>query len=137
MNAADTVLAALGGAVPVGTGVYDSIVPGVASAAYVVVSIPPGLRSLSGIDGVSDHVLLRFSTMSVASNTNPAYAAAECRWLQAKVQDALTDLVVVADGWGRSQIKHEGDQNPKPDEATPDKKVYATDQWSLETTRVS
>lgn len=133
---ADVVLAALRAAVPGDVSVYDTIVPGVASAKYVIAYVPPGMWSSHTVNGVSDHVLLQFSTTSVASNANPAYAAAECRWLQMKVQNTLVDLYVVADGVAPAQVTHRGNQNPKPDEATPDKKVYATDQWSLETTRV-
>lgn len=135
-SAADLVLAALRDAVPSAVKVYDSIIPGVPSERYVVAYIPAGWRTASSVDAASDHVYLEFQTTTVASDNNPAYSAAYCRWLATAVRDALTDLEITADGWGRARIKHEGSQSPRPDETTSDKKVYATDQFSLETVRL-
>lgn len=134
---ADGILAALRASVPTGVSVYDTIVPGVPSARYVIAYIPPGMRSVGGVDGVADQVTLQFSTTTVASNPDASYSAAECRWLQGTVQNTLVDLIVTADGHAAAQVVHRGCQNPRPDEATPDKKVYATDQFSLQTVRIS
>ena len=132
-TAADVVLATLRAGVPGGATIYDSLVPGVPTARYVVAYIPAGWREASTITGVSEDISLSFQTTSVASDANPVYAAAYCRWLQTAVRDLLTDLVITADGWSPARIRHEGSQHPQPDETTPDKKVYATDQFSLRT----
>jgi hypothetical protein len=134
---ADTILAAVTAAVPGDVRVFDTIVPGVAPARYVMMYIPAGQRSAQAVDGVSDCVSLDFQVTSVASSSDPSYSAAMCRWLAAAVRDALTDLVVTADGVAAGRIVHRGSQGPRPDEATPDKKVFATDQFTLETVRVS
>lgn len=133
---ADTILALLRAAVPADVKVYDTLVPGVPPSRYVVAYIPAGARSASSITGKSEDIYLSFQTTVVASDANPSYSAAYCRWLQIAVRDALTDVSITADGWARAQIRHEGSQFPQPDEATPDKKVYATDQFSLETVRI-
>lgn len=135
-TAADQIMAAIRGVVPTGVIVYESIIGGVPPNRYVVAYIPAGWRSPSGIDAVSDHVRLEFQTTCVASDANPSYTTAYCRWLATAVRDALTDLVITADGWGSARIQHEGSQSPRPEEATSDKKVYATDQFSLETVRL-
>ncbi len=80
---------------------------------------------------------MSFQTTTVASDANPGYSAAYCRWVSGAVRDALTDLVITADGWASARIRHEGSQAPQPDETTPDKKVYSTDQFSLQTIRLS
>jgi hypothetical protein len=135
-TAADAVLAALRGALPVDVQVYDGLVPGVPPPLYVVAYIPAGWRQSSDITAVSEDVSLSFQTITVASDTYPAYSAAKCRWLVGAVQEALTDLVITADGWAPALIQHEGSQSPQPDETTPEKKVYATDQFSLRTVRI-
>lgn len=136
-TAADNILVAIRSVVPVNVKVYDAIVTGVPPARYVVLYIPAGLRSMSTVAAISEDISLEFQTTCVASDPDPGRASALCRWLSAAVRDALTDLVVAADGWAPAQIKHEGSQSPRPDEETPDKKVYATDQFSLETVRIS
>jgi hypothetical protein len=95
-TAADAVLAALRGGLPADVTVYDSLVPGIPTARYVVAYIPAGWREATSITGVSGDIKLSFQTTSVASDANPVYAAAYCRWLQTAVRDTLTDLVVTA-----------------------------------------
>ena len=132
-TAADIILATLRAGVPGGVTIYDSMVPGVPTARYVVLYCPAGWRDSSTITGISEDIHLSCQTTSVASDANPSYAAAYCRWLASTVRDILTDLVITPDQWSRASIRHEGSQYPQPDEATPDKKVYATDQFSLRT----
>lgn len=134
---ADSVLALLRGAVPAGVTVYDSIVDGVAPARYVVPFIPPGLRSATAVDAVSDHVSVDFDVMTVVSATNPVYAAAECRALSMAVRDALTDGVVAETGWDSARILHQNSRPPVVDESTPNKKVYTVAQFSFEGARVT
>jgi hypothetical protein len=136
-TAADAILAVVRGAVPGDVVVYDSIVPGVAPPRYVMMYIPAGQRSSQSVDGVSDCVSVDFQVTSVASSADPSYAAAMCRWLAGTVRDALTDTFVTGDGLAQARITHRGSQGPRADEATPDKKVFATDQFSLETVRIS
>ena len=134
---ADAILAAVRAAVPGDVMVYDSIVPGVAPARYVMMYIPAGARSSYSVDGTSDCVTVDFQVTTVVSSGDPSYTSAMCRWLTGTVIDALTDLTVSADGVAPARIVHRGSQGPRPDEATPDKKVYATDQFTLETVRTS
>ena len=134
---ADNVLTLLRAAVPSGVSVFDSIVPGVAPARYVIPFIPDGLRSQSTVDAVSDHISLKFDVMTVTSTTSPVYAAAECRALSLVVRDTLTDAVISATGWGSAQIQHENSRPPVVDESTPDKKVYTVAQFSLQAYRTS
>jgi hypothetical protein len=136
-TAADTILATLRAGVPGGVTIYDSMVPGVPTPRYVVLYCPAGWRESSTVTGASEDIHLSFQTTSVASDANPAYSAAYCRWLQSVVRDLLTDLTVTASGWAPAVIRHEGSQYPQPDETTPDKKVYATDQFSLTTVRTA
>lgn len=134
---AEAVLATIRAAVPGDVAVYDSLIPGVPPARYVVVYLDNGSRSAVSVDAVSDAVHVSFQTTSVASNSNPAYSAVYCRWLAGAVQNALIDLIITVDGWAPARIIHEGSQQAQPDELTPDKKVFATDQFSLETVRIS
>lgn len=136
-TAADNILATIRSAVGPSVGVYDAIVNGVPPPRYVVLYTPSGLRQMTSILAISDSIYLDFQTTCVASDADPTRSSALCRWLSTTVRDALTDLVLPADGWAPGRIKHEGSQSPRPDEETPDKKVYATDQFSLETVRIS
>ena len=136
-TAADTILAAVRAVVPVDVKVYDSIVTSIPPARYVVLYIPGGLRMATGVDAVSDAVYLEFQTTTVASDGNPSYSAAMCRWLANTVRDGLTDLIITPDGWRPARIQHVGSQSPQPDEQTPEKKVYATDQFAFTTVRVA
>jgi len=129
---ADLIISAVQAAVPAGVKVYDAIVTDAPPPPrYVVLYIPDVLREMTSIDQVSDGLSCSFQATSVASNQYPAYAAAECRWLATAVADALTDLVITPPGMARAQIGQTGSQPPRPDEATPDKKVYATAQFSF------
>lgn len=132
-TAADAILAAAKAALPTDTIVYDTIVPGVAPARYVVFYIPDELRRDVGIIAQSDELTATFQVTCVASNTNPAYSAAMCRWLTRTIRDLYTDLQITADGMLPATIRHQGSQSPRPDEATPDKKVYSTAQFSYQT----
>lgn len=136
-NTADAILTALRGAMPGGVAVYDTLIPGIPPNRYLVLYSSGGLRESYGVDAVSDCVYLSFQVTTVASDPTPAYSAATCRWLQILVRDSLTDLVVNADGHAPGRIRHDGTQSPQPDETTPDKKVYATDQFSLTTVRTA
>jgi hypothetical protein len=136
-TAADAILAAVRAAVPADVTVFDSIVPGIAPSRYVMMYIPAGVRSSQSVDAASDCVTVDFQVTSVASGSDPTYAAAMCRWLAGAVRDALTDLYVTVDGLSAARVVHKGSQGPRADEATPDKKVYATDQFSWETVRTS
>lgn len=132
MNYADQIIEAVRAAVPVGVKVYDSIISDAPPPArYVVLYIPDVLREMTSIDPVSDAVSCAFQATSVASNPYAAYAGAECRWLANTVGNALADLVITPDGMRSAQIIQTGSQPPRPDEATPDKKVYATAQFSF------
>lgn len=135
-TAADAILVAARGGVPADVTVYDAIVPGIATDRYVVLYIPDELRTDVGIVGVSDYLTVTFQATVVASNTNPGYAAAQCRWLSRTVRDLFTDLVITADGMLPARIKHVASQQPRPDEATPDKKVFSTAQFSFESVKV-
>ncbi len=137
MIAADAILTAVRNVVPVDVKVYDAIVTGVPPVRYAVLYIPGGLRMASGMDAVSDAIYLEFQVTTVASSDNASYSAATCRWLANTIRDGLTDLIIVADGWANARIQHVGSQSPAPDEQTPDKKVYATDQFALSTVRVA
>ena len=134
-TAADAILAAARTAVP-GVTVYDAIVPGIAPERYVVLYIPDELRRDIGIIAQSDELTATFQATCVASNTNPAYSAGMCRWLTRTIRDLYTDLQITADGMLPAIIRHQGSQSPRPDEATPDKKVYSTAQFSYQTLRV-
>lgn len=129
---ADSVLAAVVAAVPGDVHVYDTMVDGVPPARYVLLFIPGGLRSMTAIDNQSDHLSLHFDVMTVVASKNGVYAAPQCRALASRVRDALTDHVVTATGWRNAQIKHAGSRPPAPDETTPNKKVFCTDQFELE-----
>jgi hypothetical protein len=117
--------------------VYDTIVPGIAPPRYVVFYIPDELRKDVGIAAHSDELTATFQATCVASNTSPGYSAAMCRWLTRTVRDLYTDLQITADGMLPATIRHEGSQTPRPDETTPDKKVYSTAQFSYQTVRTN
>ena len=132
MNHADLILAAVQAAVPADVNVYDAIISDVPPPPrYVVLYIPDILREMTSIDPTSDGLRCSFQATSVASNPYSAYAAAECRWLTNAVGNALTDLVITPDGMSPARIVQTSAQPPRPDEATPDKKVYATAQFSF------
>ena len=135
-TAADAILAAAKAALPTDVAVYDTIVPGIAPPRYVVFYIPDELRRDIGIIGVSDELTATFQATCVASNTSAAYSAGMCRWLTRTVRDLYTDLQITADGMLPATIRHQGSQSPRPDEATPDKKVYSTAQFSYQTARI-
>lgn len=131
-DAATLILQAVRAAMPSGVAVYDaSITDAPPPARYVVLYIPDPLREITGVAGVSDGRSCSFQATTVASNPVPAYASGECRMLAGKVAGALVDLVIVPDGMTRAQIVQDGSQSPRVDEATPDKKVYATAQFSF------
>lgn len=134
---ADSIVATLQAAVPAGVAVYDAMVPGIPPARYVVCYITSGVRGLSSISPVSDNLSLSFQTTTVASDPNPALSAVYCRWLAILVRDTLTDRIITADGYSPARILHEGSESARPDETTPDKKVYATDQFMLTSVRIS
>lgn len=134
-TAADAILAAAKAALPGDIKVFDTIVPGIAPDRYVVLYIPDELRRDIGIVAHSDELTATFQATCVASNANPAYSAAMCRWLTRTIRDLYTDLQISADGILPAVIRHEGSQSPLPDEATPDKKVYSTAQFSYQTSR--
>ena len=136
VTAADAILVAARTAVP-GVTVYDAIVPGIAPERYVILYIPDELRRDVGIVAHSDELTATFQATCVASNTNAAYSAAMCRWLTRTIRDTLTDLQITADGMLPAVIRHEGSQSPRPDEDTPDKKVYSTAQFSYQTSRTN
>jgi hypothetical protein len=136
VNHAEAIVDAVEAAVPAGVAVFDAIIGGVPPARYVVLYIPDVLRQMSSIDPVSDGLSCDFQVTTVASNAIPAYAAAECRWLSMAVNNALVDLVITPTGMSPARIVQEGAQSPRPDEATPDKKVYATAQFSFRSVQV-
>lgn len=132
MNHAEAIIAAVQAAVPADVKVYDAIISDVPPPnRYVVLYIPDVLREMTSIDPTSDGLRCSFQATAVASNPYPAYAAAECRWLTMTVANSLVDLVIVPDGMRPARIVQDGSQSPRPDEATPDKKVYATAQFSF------
>jgi len=131
VNHAEAIIQAVEAAVPAGVKVFDSIIGGIPPARYVVLYIPDVLREMTSIDPVSDGLSCSFQATVVASNAVPAYAAAECRWLAAAVNNSLVDLVITPDGMSAARVMQTGSQSPRPDEATPDKKVYATAQFSF------
>jgi hypothetical protein len=135
-TAADAILAAAKATLPTDITVYDTIVPGIAPPRYVVFYIPDELRRDVGIVAHSDELTATFQATCVASNSNPVYSAAMCRWLTHTVRDLYTDLQITADGMMPAVIRHEGSQSPRPDEDTPDKKVYSTAQFSYQTSRI-
>jgi len=134
-TAADAILTAVRAGLPSDVTVYDTIVPGIASPRYVVLYVPDELRTDSGIVGVSTDLSATFQATTVAANDSAAYAAAMCRWLSQQVREILTDLRIAPSGMSAAQIRHEGSQHPRPDETTPDKKVYSTAQFSYQTVR--
>jgi hypothetical protein len=135
-TAADAIIGAAKANLPNDVAVYDTIVPGIAAPRYVVLYIPDELRRDIGIIAQSDELTATFQATCTASNANPAYSAAMCRWLTRAVRDLYTDLQITADGMLPATIRHQGSQSPRPDEATPDKKVYSTAQFSYQTLRV-
>lgn len=135
-TAAEAILTIASAALPTDVVVYDTIVPGIAPPKYVVFYIPDELRRDVGIIGVSDELTATFQVTCVASNTSPAYSAAMCRWLTRTIRELYTDRQITADGMLPAVIRHEGSQSPRPDEATPDKKVYSTAQFSYQTARI-
>ena len=131
-DAATLIVQAVRAAMPAGVKVYDAIITDAPPPPrYVVLYIPEPLREITGVAAVSDGRSCSFQATSVASNPIPAYAAGECRILAGQVSGALVDLVIVPDGMTRAQIVQDGAQPPRPDEATPDRKVYATAQFSF------
>lgn len=131
-DAATLIVQAVRAAMPAGVKVYDAIITDAPPPArYVVLYIPDPLRQITGVAAVSDGLSCSFQATTVASNPVPAYASGECRVLAGKVAAALVDLVITPDGMTRAQIVQDGSQSPRPDEATPDKKVYATAQFSF------
>ena len=135
-TAADAILAAAKATLPADITVYDTIVPGIAPPRYVVFYIPDELRRDIGIIAQSDELTATFQATCVASNTSPAYSAAMCRWLTRTVRELYTDLQITADGMLPATIRHQWSQSPRPDEDTPDKKVYSTAQFSYQTARI-
>ena len=132
MNYADAIIAAVQAGVPADVKVYDSIVSDAPPPArHVILYIPDVLREMTSIQAVSDAVSCAFQATTVTSNSIPAYAGGDCRWLAGKVASVLTDMAFVPDGMARAVIVQDSAQPPRPDEATPDKKVYATAQFSF------
>ena len=136
-NAAELILQAVSAAVPADVKVYDAMVTDAPPPArYVVLYIPDELREITGLVAVSDGRSCSFQATTVTSNRIPAYAPGDCRWLAGRVAGALTDLVITPSGMARAQIVQVGSQPPRPDEATPDKKVFATAQFSFRSVQI-
>jgi hypothetical protein len=133
---ADAIVAAVRAGVPGDVTVYDTIVPGVASARYVVLYIPDEMRDAEAVDAASDCIRVPFHALSVVSNNSPAYASPECRDLARRVRTALVDTVVSADGASPARVVMEGVNPPQPDELTPDKKVFIQAQFSLQSVAI-
>lgn len=131
-DAATLIVQAVQAAVPAGVRVYDAIITDAPPPPrYVVLYIPDPLRAITAVDAAADARVCSFQATVVASNSVPAYAAGDCRWLAKKVADTLTGLVISPDGMTAARIVQDGAQSPRPDEGTPDKKVYATAQFSF------
>lgn len=139
MSLADAVLERLTGALPDDIGVFDSTVPGIPPARYVVLYCDTGRLTADCADGVSRELDFRLQVTSVAVlNDSVLQAAPMARWIAELVRTSLTDWRPAVDGLVIGPLVHLNSRQPTPDETVADRHlVFAIDQFSTIADRIS
>lgn len=131
MTVPDAVVALIAAAVPTGVVVYDGIVPTTPAERYVVAYVDPGTLTALSVASVSDDLMVRWQTTTVAPD------AAAARWLAARVRDSIVDQKPTVDGWSCGQVSHTYSQTPQRDEAVMERPVvYLVDLYAVRAARV-